>query len=370
MTRFSGVRGDSPGSSGPAGPRGPRRDGADGTGGAADTGGGGINGGSGGPGGRGGPGDAGGPRDAGLAELDRVVGELVERPGVSGARARQLRWVAGEIRRASGHREFPAGAGASLAALLDSPAVTAYLALARRGELRTRVVPDPARVSDASMRVRADCLELVAGAAGLPPPPAQRPVAPDPRPVVPSRQRSLLRRHLADQAGHRDADAGRVRLLALVGVVLDTGARAGELCALRVDDLADDLTTVRIVRRPQARSVSPPVTEVLPLSAPSRAALRHWLPAREELVAGLQGAKTALWVSVRSNHAGVLDEDGRASRRPAGMPLMPRGLARAYTRAVVRLNAEMAGRAGWEPLPYRLEQLRRAVLQDPRTSPP
>jgi hypothetical protein len=43
------------------------------------------------------------------------------------------------------------------------------------------------------------------------------------------------------------------------------------------------------------------------------------------------------------------------------MPLMPRGLARAYTRAVVELNVELAGEPGWEPLPTRLEQLRRGV---------
>jgi hypothetical protein len=43
------------------------------------------------------------------------------------------------------------------------------------------------------------------------------------------------------------------------------------------------------------------------------------------------------------------------------MPLRPRGLQRAYTRAVVELNTELAGSPGWQPLPYRLEQLRRAV---------
>ncbi|WP_461009957.1 tyrosine-type recombinase/integrase [Streptomyces capparidis] len=301
---------------------------------------------------------------ASVEEFARVVEELVGRPGVSAARARQLRWVAGELRRAGRREEFPAAARGSLAALLGQEAVGAYLALAGRGELRTREVPDPKRVSDASMRVRVDCLELVARAAGLPPPEPPRPAPPQPKPTVGARQRSLLRRHLADRAGHEGADAGRVRLLALIGVVLDTGARVGELCALRLDDLPGDLATVRVVRRPQARSVSPPVAEVLPLSGSTRTALRHWLAVREELVEAVRGGRTALWVSVRSNHAGVVGEDGRVLRRPPGMPLMPRGLARAYTRAVVRLNAEMAGRPGWEPLPYRLEQLRRAVCEE------
>jgi hypothetical protein len=62
------------------------------------------------------------------------------------------------------------------------------------------------------------------------------------------------------------------------------------------------------------------------------------------LVRRVQGTATAVWVSVRAHHAG-----------PVGMPLMSRGLARAYTRAVVELNVELAGEPGWEPLPTRLE---------------
>jgi hypothetical protein len=70
-------------------------------------------------------------------------------------------------------------------------------------------------------------------------------------------------------------------------------------------------------------------------------------------------------VSVAGNHAGLPAADGHSIRRPAGMPLRPRGLQRAYTRAVVELNSELAGSPGWRPLPYRLEQLRRAVEVQP-----
>lgn len=309
------------------------------------------------------------PAAPALIRLDRAVDELVAHPGVSGARARQLRWVAGELHRAVRREDFPAAARSSLAALFAADAVAAYLGLAARGELRRRVVAEPTRAPDASMRVRVDCLELLARACLVPLDVPERPAVPEPKPTVGARQRSLLHRHLADQAERRGADPGRIRLLALIGVVLDTGARAGELCALHVGDLAADLSTVTVVRRPQARSVSAPVTEVLPVSGPSRAALRRWLPVREGLIASVQGTATALWVSVRGNHAGVLDEAGRALRRPPGMPLMPRGLARAYTRTVVRLNGEMAGQPGWEPLPYRLEQLRRAVAAEAERAP-
>lgn len=308
------------------------------------------------------PGDAAARRpSAAPPGLDRAVDDLLASPGVSAARARQLRWVAGELHRAAGREEFPAAARTSLAALFSADAVAVYLSLAACGELRRRAVADPGRAPDASMRVRVDCLELLARAARVPLRAPQRPAVPEPKPVVGARQRSLLHHHLAEQAERSGADPGRIRLLALIGVVLDTGARAGELCALHVGDLSPDLSSVTVVRRPQARSVSPPVTEVLPLSGPSRAALRRWLPVRQQLVVSVRGTATALWVSVRGNHAGVLDEAGRSLRRPPGMPLMPRGLARAYTRTVVRLNTEMAGQPGWEPLPYRLEQLRRAI---------
>ncbi|WP_377268187.1 hypothetical protein [Peterkaempfera sp. SMS 1(5)a] len=304
------------------------------------------------------------PPAHGVAELERLVEGLVQRPEVSAARARQLRWVAGELARAAARGALPAGAGHSVGGLLEPRAVADYLESAARGELRRRAVPDPARSSDASMRVRADCLAIVARAAGVPLELPQRPEVPEPRPTVDARRRSLLLRHLADGAGRHRADPGRLRLLALVGVVLDTGARAGELCALRLDDLGEDLDQVRVVRHPQARSVSPPRTEVLPLSGGTRAALRQWLPARGGLVAAAQGRVDALWVSVRGNHAGVVDAEGHARRRPPGMPLMPRGLARAYTRTVADLNVELAGSPGWEPLPRRLEQLRRAVAAE------
>ncbi|MFG2487858.1 hypothetical protein ACGFSI_34555 [Streptomyces virginiae] len=66
------------------------------------------------------------------------------------------------------------------------------------------------------------------------------------------------------------------------------------------------------------------------------------------------GTATALWVSLPGNHL-------LGQTVPAGTPLMPRGLARAWTRAVAETNVEMAGQPSWEPLPTRMEQLRRGV---------
>ncbi|MFF8513518.1 hypothetical protein ACF064_36315 [Streptomyces sp. NPDC015492] len=42
------------------------------------------------------------------------------------------------------------------------------------------------------------------------------------------------------------SEAERVRLLAMVGIILDSGARSGELAALRLDDLAEDAAAVAV----------------------------------------------------------------------------------------------------------------------------
>lgn len=304
-------------------------------------------------------------RIAALDQLDRALLRVTSRDSTSDSRARQLRWVAGELKRAVVREDFPAEARGSLRALFAAGPVSAYMRLATRGDLRTRATAGSGLATVASIRVRLDCLEILARAGAVPVELPERPAMPELKTPVGVRQRSLLQDWLRAAVERPGADPGRVRLFALVGVVLDTGARAGELCALQLADLGPDLETVTVVRKPQARSVAPPTTEVHELSGHTRAAVRNWLDAREELIRDVRGTTAALWVSVRGNHAGVLDADGNARLRPAGMPLMPRGLARAYTRTVVQVNADMVGRPGWEPLPYRLEQLRRAVEPHP-----
>lgn len=302
---------------------------------------------------------------AALATLDGCVAELTSSQDVSSARARQLRWVAGELRRATELPRFPRPAATvtGVAALLSPAQVTAYLDAADRGELRRRSSAGTGQSSRASRRIRLDCLRMIAVAAHCPPI-DERLTPPEPHQVVASRERGELYRYLAEHANHAGANAARVRLLALVGVVLDTGSRAGELCAMRLPDLAQDLSSVVVVRRPQAGSTEAPTTERIPLSGTSAAALRHWLTVRAGLVRAVQGGASALWVSVRGNHAGTPGVGGVTRRRPPGMPLRPRGLARAYTKAIVALNADLAGTPGWQPLPRQLERLRRAIHPD------
>ncbi|MFE5866833.1 hypothetical protein ACFQ77_40685 [Streptomyces virginiae] len=105
-------------------------------------------------------------------------------------------------------------------------------------------------------------------------------------------------------------------MLAVGAVVSDTGIRAGEMCARTIEDLSPTLEELRAVRRPQGRSESEACTELLALSGLSRAALKRWLPERQQLLERVGGTATALWVSLHGNH-----HVGKAV--PAGTPLMP-----------------------------------------------
>jgi integrase len=304
-----------------------------------------------------------------VREVEAAVERLCLEEGVSPARARQLRWVGKELRIASAHPDFRPGRTLRKAEdLLSAQAVTSYLRLAQQGELRQRPTSSGDGTSSASsMRIREDCLRRICEQLAVPLTLGERAQIAAPREVVDGPTRSQLRAYLAKKAESPPTRPGRIRLLAIIGTVLDTGARVGELCALKIDDLdtSDGNPVLTVVRHPQARAVSAPVTEHIRLSPGTDAALRHWLSTREQIIDTLQLGVKTLWVSVAGNHAGLPAADGHSIRRPAGMPLRPRGLQRAYTRAVVELNTELAGSPGWRPLPYRLEQLRRAVEVQP-----
>lgn len=296
--------------------------------------------------------------DAGLASVHAGVARLSE--SVSPSRLRQLRWVERELALAAASGELPSPTRGDVVELLSPPLVDAYLALAEMGALRSRERRDGARSSASSTQIRLRCLLMIAEAAGLDLPHLRTSTEFARRPLVSLRTVAQLQEQLAalaDAAGdsHRGA-AALHRLRAVVGVVVDTGARAGELCQMTTDDLDLHAGTLRVRRRPQRATSARPETEDV-LSAATLASLRSWLSVRGALVGALQGGTVdALWVSVRANHV----PPGRPV--PAGMPLQPRGLARSYRREAERLNDECAGRPGWEPLPLRMELLRRSVM--------
>lgn len=296
--------------------------------------------------------------EEGLAELARAVATLS--PQVSKARKSQLNWVKGELHRAARHPDWTAGDCRSLRDLLALGATTAYLQLAREGTLRVRQVADPARDSAPSERVRIRVLRQLGESAGVPValPPLPKAGA---RPVVPPRERGALHTTLVTLGDRPGARPLQVRWLSMIGVILDCGPRAGEMCAMSLEDLAPGLDGARLLRRPQARAAADPYAEIWDLSGPSRAAMGRWLELRHLLVSRLQGSTTRVWVSLHGNHEGVPGAAGEYVGRDAGMPLQPRGLARSYTLAVSEFNDSVLGE-GLEPLPRRMEQLRRGAL--------
>ena len=296
--------------------------------------------------------------------LQAAAAEVTAWPTVSVSRARQVRWVAGEYSRALEHPGHPlTDADATVRRIFRAEPVAVYLALAHSGELRVRKAADPKRASDHSEQTRIEVLRMLVTACEAEAY-AQLPAQPDPpsKPPVAKRPRSLLRESLRELADRPDALPGQMRMLAIGATVADTAARAGELCSRTVEDLSPTLEELRLLRRPQGWNEDAAYVELIALSGLTRAALRRWLGERQALLRRVGGTATALWVSLHGNH-----HDGKAV--PAGTPLQPRGLARAWTRAVTETNIELAGQPSWTPLPTRMEQLRRGVTPTATEAP-
>jgi integrase len=178
--------------------------------------------------------------------------------------------------------------------------------------------------------------------AQMPPRPAPDP-APAPLPdEVAYRVADHVESHLGREA-HGGVDLKMVRLRALVGLILDTGARTAELHALRWADFGPCLRTVTLVRYPQgADAGTRRLRQVFALSARTCAALEDWRVARNRLAAPIQGSdEDKVWVTLSSSSSG-----------PPGRSLALGGLARTYN-AVSELLTAWSG----EPLPAHLKDL-------------
>ncbi|WP_405187321.1 hypothetical protein OG582_40330 (plasmid) [Streptomyces anulatus] len=280
---------------------------------------------------------------------------------VSEGRVRQLRMVVGMFDRAVGREEMPGRASRSAEQLFTSVALGSFWDLAVDGELRARGRDMGVRLPLATQQVVLACLRLLADRV-VPGREVRLPVlpAPAPRATTSRDQEAAVFRFMVDLAGQAPVGWGgqskevnrlyRLRLLALTAVVLDTRSRAGELARMRVQDLGEGWASVRVVRHQQNGAHLEPVEVVLPLGQEARVALGRWLEARAGLVSGVEGTRDALWVSVAASNRGELP----------GVPLRAQWIGSSYARGVRWLNGVMAGRVGWEPLPDRLEGLRRA----------
>ena len=285
------------------------------------------------------------PELSSITALDALLDDM----RVGEARRRQLGMVRGELERALARGALPVGARRSLQRLLDPDALRSYVRLASSGTLRARrVAGGYPPTSDATNEARAQCLDLLCEAYGLPAPRlgAGGRVSPQPAPAFGTL--AALRRQLDQDLGGY-MSPGHTRLAAVVALVLDTAPRSGELVAMRLSHLRPG--AVYVDRRPQHGG--PPDGDWFELSPLSTAALDRWMPLRQQLVERTHGT-SKLWVSLHPNHDGVLGPDGEATLRPAGVPLEDKGLTTSYSTGRVRY--------GLDKLPPKLEQLRRAVL--------
>ncbi|MER8003003.1 hypothetical protein [Streptomyces sp. NPDC095613] len=293
-----------------------------------------------------------------VGELSAVVDQL--EPEVSENRVRQLRMVVGMWDRAVGRDGMPGPRTRSARRLFRPDAVSGFWDLAVEGQLWADATQEGREMPLATRRIVRDCLHILAvrvvpeRSVRLP-----RVVEPTLRDTTTPKQEAELFRFLVSLAGDGPLARGarwmtveyRARLLALTAIALDTRSRASELVAMTVADLGEDLRSVRVRRRQQNGAHLEPLELVLPLREGTAVALRRWLEFREDLVAGVEGGKGALWVTTVASAAG-----------PPGVPLSVVGLRASYVRGVVTLNYVMAGSPGWEPLPLKLEGLRRAAL--------
>lgn len=297
-------------------------------------------------------------RAASVRALGRAVDGLAGE--VSASRLRQLRMVVGMW--AAALEKWPEGVSRpsrSPRALFERSALRAFWELAVAGELRTRGEGSGRVLAVPSQRVVRDCVGILADAV-VPGRDVWLPVVrqQDPKATVSPGQMRVLYRALVDMAADAPVEYNgasmsrrdRVRLLALLSVVLDTGARSGELESMRLDDLAEGEAAVLVRRVPQ-NGDHLAFEEWCPLQDGTRVAIRRWLSVRKQLVARLEGTQSALWVSLRPNQW----------QGEAGFALQAQGIQKAYARGAVALNGVMAGQGGWEPLPTTLEQVRRAV---------
>lgn len=342
------------------------------------------------------------------AVVDRLAGE------VSAERMRQLRMVVGMWDRAVDRPEMGDRSLRRAQQFFTRPVLEIFWDLAVAGELRhwEKDVGKPLPVP--TLRIVRDCLTIMARAV----PQVGRVWLPEvhrgeTKDTVGEGGAAALYRGLVDLAGAGPLESGgvalsyedRARLLAMVAIVLDAAPRSGELAALRLDDVAPGETAVAVRRRQQKappnraeeiaalaevhvdtvravlwgqvhqmseatrQRVLAAVAELEPLPEVewyalregSQVAVRRWLRAREDLVGALpvEGGRTALWVTLWPSKAG-----------PAGITISAQGLRQAYARGVSALNTVMAGQYGWEPLPLRMEPLRRSVTVTPLEEPP
>ncbi len=235
-------------------------------------------------------------------------------------RARQLRWVAGEVHRAQElleNHERGQGSGpvAGCEQWLVGDLAAAYLRAAASGRLRARgTAPRPS--TPASVRVRASVLRELAARAGVHGPSPDVGQAPERGWTTGDARRGLL------TTLRRDPSELGARTYAAAALA-SAGVRVGEMVTLTDESLRPDGTLAGLVRNPPGPGA--PFLEPLVLPGYARQAVQAWLAVRDAVV--VSSRVRALFVTLRpaQRHGSVYAR---------GLPVTGRSLNRSHALAV------------------------------------
>lgn len=324
------------------------------------------------------PEDEAAPRHPAISQLRPAIRTV--RHAFAPARRVQLNWIVTELAAAMDLGDVPAPARADARQLVTETVLLDFLARADADAYRPRNRALTRGPSVHSARARRTVLRHIARAYGQPVK-LDSPRPPLPRDDLPTpHQRAGLWSFVASAhmyAGTTTRRSSLIRLAAIIGVVLDTGGRSGEIARLQLDDLAPDLWHITLGISPQNNRAAEPERVRFRLSLKTRNALAYWIAVRKELVPHHQGGKvTALWVTVRAGGWSGRATPGKPTRpvHTVGMPLSRETVTAAYSDAVRWLNTHRYDDPTWEPIPNTLERLRLTsnpiVAKDQETGPP
>lgn len=315
--------------------------------------------------------------DSLLADLDRLRSQATSDPAIATSKTRieRLGTVVAMLKRAA--EDCGPDQLADLETLLADTTIghpsepDSLLARAAAGAYRTN--PNGRPLTNATTRALMDGLADLNRAAARPPywweQRGQRPWSKHTKAPMRADSHRVLRRALSVPFGDERRERFRLRNLAVLEVLWDTGVEPDGLSAADTTALAADYSSITLTFDPPGRTG--PQVRTVPLRKPARAALGLWLPVRrqvvvEHLVAGPDHpANQALFVTLR--HTTGTYDDGRPRQIPPGLRISAAGLAESYAAAARRLNQEHHGAEGW-PVPTDLYLVTRggAIEAGPR----
>lgn len=308
------------------------------------------------------PEDEAAPRYPAIHQLRPAIRTV--RKSFAASRHVQLNWVVTELAAAMDLDDIPAEARDDARQLVTEDVLLLFLQRADADAYRPRHRTITKGPSVHSGRVRRTVLRHISRAYGQPVK-LDNPRQPPPRDDLPTpHQRAGLWSFVASSSLYATTTGRRrslIRLAAIIGVVLDTGARSGEVAHITTTDLDPDLWHITLTIRPQGGGQGEPERVRFKLSEKTRNALKYWLAVRKDLTAHHEGGEvTALWVTVRAGGWSGRSTPGRLPRpvHTVGMPLSRKSLTMQYMQAVNWLNEHRYPDPTWTPIPNTIERLR------------